>query len=169
MGSVLMIRASILIMGSMMNVAEAEEVIHLGGKVLCQDCTQGWKSGCSGCGGGCGGVGSGYGRVSGGCGSGGGSGGYGSSGGGDYYLYGFSEINGSYLPRLSNAATDFDEIVSSIAGVLFSTYLNQPPPYREIDSSLDGYDNENNPSEFEEASIRQLKKDKVELPHLRLD
>ncbi|KAM7509996.1 hypothetical protein LguiB_008871 [Lonicera macranthoides] len=127
MGSVLMIRASILIMGSMMNVAEAEEVIHLGGKVLCQDCTQ------------------------------------------DYYLYGFSEINGSYLPRLSNAATDFDEIVSSIAGVLFSTYLNQPPPYREIDSSLDGYDNENNPSEFEEASIRQLKKDKVELPHLRLD
>lgn len=39
----MMIGASILIMGSVMNVAEAEEVIHVGGKVLCQDCTQGWN------------------------------------------------------------------------------------------------------------------------------
>ncbi|KAM7526138.1 hypothetical protein LguiA_016040 [Lonicera macranthoides] len=41
----MMIGASILIMGSLMNVAEAEaeEVIHVAGKVLCQDCTQGWN------------------------------------------------------------------------------------------------------------------------------
>ncbi|KAM7480428.1 hypothetical protein LguiA_028641 [Lonicera macranthoides] len=53
----MIIGASILITGSVMNVTEVEEVIY-GGKVLCQDCTQGWKSGCSSCSS----VDSGYGR-----------------------------------------------------------------------------------------------------------
>ncbi|XP_059646788.1 pistil-specific extensin-like protein [Cornus florida] len=44
--AVLMIIATSLLMGSI-NVAEAwkeeTKVIHVGGKVLCQDCTQGWN------------------------------------------------------------------------------------------------------------------------------